>query len=203
MKKLFIISPCSFTRWGFSNLVSHEQMSDVKIINVGNFKEILSHVEKVTKPSGQSLIIVDMTIRLRKFRAKQFANIWNLRRAMYTNEKLRKIPCVLFGIKDKSRLTSLHWISSQNSVESLIEKLDNIYRNFEKYSKSSDIKQRGLEERQKMILGQLMEGCTIQELSIKMKTSPHNLFYSRSRLIEKFGLGDRYDFIDLSKELIL
>ncbi|EMD2586650.1 TPA: hypothetical protein ACTDLJ_004456 [Salmonella enterica subsp. enterica serovar Newport] len=199
MKKIIIISPCSFTQNGFSNLVSHERMSDVKIINAGGFEETLSHAER----SGPSIIIVDMTIRIRKFRAKQLANIWNLRRAMYTNEKLRKTPCFLFGIKNQSQLTSLHWISSQNSVESLIDRLVNIFQNHEEYSSTNNIKQKGLEKRQRIMLEQLMSGCSIKNISIKMNSNPHSIFYSRDRLIVKFGLNDRYDFIALSTELIL
>lgn len=203
MKNLLIISPCSFTRMGFSNLAFHERMSDVKITHIESYKGILSHIEEETIPSGPSLIIIDMTVRLRRLRAKQFANIWNLRQIMPANSKLRNIPCVIFGIQDQSQLTSLHWISSQTTVESLIDKIDNIYRNIEEYTCSNEIKQKILNEQQKMVLEQLMKGYSIQNLSLKINKSPHNLFYSRDRLIEKLGLNDRYDFIFLSGELIL
>ncbi|EAA5616305.1 hypothetical protein NWJ10_001701 [Salmonella enterica] len=203
MKKLFIISPCAFTRKGFSNLELHEKMSDVEIINVESYEEVVAHIEMKAPPSGPALIIVDMTIRLRTFRTRQLANVWNLRRMMYTNPKLRKVPCVLFGIKEQSRLTLLHWISSDNSIESLIGRIDNIYKKHEEYSSSNGIMQKGLEKRQRMLLELLMKGYSIQKLSVKMHTCPHSLFYSRDCLIAKLGLYDRYDFIALSEDLIL
>lgn len=203
MKKLFIISPCAFTKKGFSNLELHEKMSDVEIINVESYEEVVTHIEMEANPSEPSLIIVDMTIRLRTLRTRQLATVWNLRRIMYTNPKLRKVPFVLFGIKEQSRLTLLHWINSHNSLESLIDRIDNIYKKHEDYSNCNGIKQKGLEKRQRILLEQLMKGYSIQKLSIKMHTCSHNLFYSRDRLIAKLGLYDRYDFIALSEELIL
>ncbi|ECG7009822.1 hypothetical protein AHT35_22310 [Salmonella enterica subsp. enterica] len=50
MKKLFIISPCAFTRKGFSGLELHEKISDVEIITAESYEEVVAHIEMKAPP---------------------------------------------------------------------------------------------------------------------------------------------------------
>lgn len=203
MRNLYIIGTCSYTKAGFSALTNYRKMSDVNIISIETYDEMMQNLEESSGICTPSIIVIDMTVHLKKYRVKQLATIWNLRRIMYTNEKIRNLPFVLYGDNKQSILTTLYWMNSQEPIKKQINILDRLYSDSTYYIKRDEVQQKPLEGEHKIVLDKLMEGSSVQNLARKMNTNTHHIFYIRDQLMIKLGLNNRFDFTQLTNEQLL
>lgn len=196
MKRLFLLTPCEFTKIGFQELTTSERFDDINILNCTDYRDIL---KKSDNNPQDSLIIIDITIRPYSLRVRQLTNLWNLRRLMFLGI-LRRIPVVVFGRKEKEEnIESIQCIDSQTTPEIMIDTIIGIYKHPENYVTT----QASLSYRKQILLCKFITGDGLQRLAKSMDTHPRNIHSQRKWLMKKLGLRNRFDFVFLALEDLL
>ena len=196
MKQIFLISPCQYTRFGFSELMETPvQEHAVQVISVETPEQIVLHIlSNRSVPGKQRVIVVDLTYHEASVMVKALWFLWNLSVLYSECRELREIPCILLG--PKGILNNIRYPFARVSPSQSFHRLRNIFMHIlaapSRYIRRGyGFKRLSVNERQ--VINSILAGETVSDIAYRMRIHQRNVYYYRQRAIFKIGLRSRHD----------
>ncbi|EPB4368943.1 LuxR C-terminal-related transcriptional regulator [Citrobacter freundii] len=196
MKQIFLISPCQYTRFGFSELMeTTAQEHAVQVISVETPEQIVLHtLSDRFVPGKQRVIVVDLTCHEAPVMVRALWFLWNLSVLYSECRELRGIPCILLG--PQGGLNNIKYPFARVSSSLSLHQLRNVFLHI--LSAPSRYIRRGygfkrLSVNERRVMNYLLDGDTVSDIAKRMRIHYRNVCYYRQRAIFKIGLRNRND----------
>ncbi|MEG0716732.1 MAG: helix-turn-helix transcriptional regulator [Hafnia sp.] len=194
MKQIFLISPCQYTHFGFSELMEATvQEHAVQVISVETPEQIVSHIlSDRPAPVKKSVIVVDLTCHEAFVMVNALWFLWNLSVLYSECSKLRGIPCILLGYQ--GALNNIRYPFVRISPSLGVHQLRNIFLRI--LAVPSLYIRRGhgfkrLSVNERRVINAVLSGETVSDIAERMQIHYRNVCYYRQRAIFKIGLRNR------------
>lgn len=205
MKNIFFVSPCQYTRLGFSALTGAIEGPTIQVINVDTPEQIVSHINSDRLSTRkQYAIVVDMSSHEASVMVSALLFLWNLSVLTLEYKALQEIPCVLLG--NESHLRRVKYPFVRVSPSQSIIQLKNFFLHLlmvpSRYIRRVNEPGR-FNKKERCVINAVLEGENLSDIAKKMQVSYRNICYYRQRAILKIGLRNRNEIAWLMSRKLL
>lgn len=205
MKRIYLVSPCEYTAFGFSTLMEAIPGHSIRVILVNETRQLLHYLNAEPGIRQQpSVLVVDMTYHERSVMALALWFLWNLS-VMYSDGRIpARIPCIILGRNDTlnkdiypfaSICPSLPVQQLQNLIIETLTTPDPYIRKMYAF--------RRLSNEERFVINAYLKGMSVNEIAEIMKIPYRKVNYYRHSAIKKIGLGKQNEYILLMGKLFL